>query len=414
MTRIGAAAPLLLLILLLGCEPAATGPPRGGEKLLPAAESATYVVVGRIDDRDKIDLHGYASWLRVERSLLPGTKTPPALRIAWEELAAKREPRFAPGDAVLVALTPLPNASLWDRRFPGARADESVLAVAAGGEGYMHNPDGGTLDLLETYLRLPARDRERAAGVDVLARLVASAAPGGAHSALTRIGAITALQELDESSLAPLGAALEDESRPLALRREIVALIRDRRLSALRPQLEGAAAPGSDLRADALGAIGALDGRLPAAEIGGLLSSDDGAVRAVGVRYAAAPQFEERLRKLIKDDPVPAVRAAAATTVIEMNGIAAFADVVPALGDADSTVRLAAVNAVGGLGAAAVAPLTRLVEDGSLGEATGAVLALDRCGGPGRTALMKVAADHRDERVRNVALLALGKLGHEH
>jgi len=405
---------VLCLFAAISCQEAtAPGPPRGGEKILPVAETAFAVVVGHIDSPDKLDTHGYAAQLSVVRSLL-ATSPSSELRIAWEELAASRKPRFEEGDMILVALTPLPTASLWDQRFPGARGDASVLAVAAAGDAYMHNPDSPTLDLLEHYLRLSVDQREEAPGIEALAQIVASASPGVATSAVQRLPLIAALSSSPEASLRPLAGAMNDASRPPALRKAIVELIGAKKLKALRPQLDGLARRSSSLQATALVAVAAIDGGLPASRAAELLASEDAALRVLGARFAVGDD-QERLVGLIKSDPSPEVRGAAAAALIRSRGLAGFADVVPALGDGNATARLAAVEAVGELGAAAVPQLTALARDGSQEEAIGAVLGLDHCGAEGRMALISLAADHPDERVRRVAQLALGKLGgHEH
>jgi hypothetical protein len=409
-------ATAVAVLLTLGCtQPAANpGPPRGGEKLLPAAETAAAVVVGRMEDIEQIDSHGYAAQLNVERSLLA---SPPAsrLRVAWEELAKSRKPRFEAGDGVLIAVSQLPNASLWDQRFPGARADGSVLAVAANGDAYMHSPDGETIGLLEGYLRLAADQRDKVAGVELLAQIAASAAPGVASSAVQRLNAVAGLENIPPDSLRTLGAALDDERRPQALRLAIIDLIGTKKLGALRPQVDALSERASPLQAPALAAIAVLEGGLSAQRAAELLSSSDPAVRAIAVRFATGAEVEQHLATLVKYDPAAEVRGAAAAALIQRRGIYAFDDVVPALADADASARLAAIEAVGKLGADVVPALSALTRDGSLEEATGAVLTLDRCGPSGKAALIAIAADHPDERVRRLAMLALGKLGgHEH
>lgn len=401
-----------------GCqrEHSVSTPPAGGQRLLPAAESATSVVVGVIGEVDRIDQHGRAASLNVVRVVRGEVTEDASLRIAWEELAKSRPQRFQPGDLVLVGLDPLPSGSLWDQRFPGARARGDVTAVTAAGEAYLCHPTDTDVDLLATYLALPVGKRRETPGMTALARMAATASPGPAASALARLESLGDIASgLDAEALRWLEQAMLDFERPLPLRRELLRIAADRKIAGLRPAVDRLAVAGSDLRAEALTAVAAFEGGFEQERVDELLASAAPELRAVGARFARSPASRPRLAQLVAGDASPAVRAAAATSLMAVAGLDAFKEVVPALADADSTVRLAAVEAVSRLGDTAVAPLAELVRDGTLEQATGAVLALDQIGGAGKPVLIEAATQHSAERVRHLAQLALGRMpGHEH
>lgn len=418
--RRGAAWALVLAVgaVTAGCqpEPSVSTPPVGGQRLLPAAESATSVVVGRIGAVDRIDQHGRAASLDVVRVVRGEVAEGASLRIAWEELAKSRPQRFQPGDLILVGLDPLPSGSLWDQRFPGARASGEVAAVAAAGEAYLCHPTDTDADLLATYLTLPVGKRQETPGMTALARMAATASPGPAASALARLESLGDITSgLDAEALRWLEQAMLDIERPLSLRRELVRIAADRKVAGLRPAIDRLAGAGSDLRAEALTAVAVFEGGFEQQRVDELLASSAPELRAVGARFARSPASRPRLAQLVADDASSVVRAAAATSLMAVAGLDGFKEVVPALADADPAVRLAAVEAVSRLGDAAVAPLADLVRDGTLEQATGAVLALDQIGGAGKPVLIEAATQHSDERVRDLAQLALGQMpGHEH
>ena len=90
----------------------------GGVRLLEAAETAPVTVVGHVLEPRRIDQHGHTALLRVEMSLRGPLEPGAELRIAWEERAASRAPRFEEGDRILVSLERLAGASIWHARFP--------------------------------------------------------------------------------------------------------------------------------------------------------------------------------------------------------------------------------------------------------------------------------------------------------
>jgi HEAT repeat protein len=331
-------------------------------------------------------------------------------------LAKGRAQRFAPGDLLLVAIEPLPPGSLWDERFPGARAGGGVVAVAARGDAYLRHPTQADVDLLATYLALPAEQRDKTAGVTALSRAIAEASPGLAVSALARLESVGDIEaRLDAESVRWLEQSMLDRERPAALRRDLVRIAGDRKIAKLRRALERLAEPDGDLQPQALAAVAVLAGGFERRRLDELLASPAPELRAVGARFARSPELRARLAGLVAEDPSPPVRAAAATSLLSVAGLEAFKEVVPALADTEPSVRLAAVEAVRGLGEEAVLPLAELVRGGTVEEATGAVLALDQIGGAGKAVLLETATQHPDERIRHLAQLALGRMpGHEH
>lgn len=402
------AAPLLMVMLAVALSAAAKEgvPALGGEPLLAAAETAHTTVVGTVAAPGQVDLHGWTARLRVERVLAGELPSDPLLRIAWEELSRGRPARFRDGERILVALDPLPGASLWRQRFPAGDA----LAVAARGEAFLRAPDASSVDALAAFLALPPDQRPMAPGVTALAGLVSRAQPPLALAALAQL---TRLPELDARISPPardeLAATLADPVRPKTLRQGLLRLVGARQLRSLRPAVERQAREGSLLRAEALAAISALDRGLDAGQIALLLESHDPAVRAVAVRNAPGTPSERRLDGLLREDPDPRVRAAVVESLLAAHGEAAIGPVSGALFDADAGVREAAVRGLAGLGAAAVPTLESLVERREAEEAKAPLAALALAGRRGREALGRIAASHPDERVRALARAMLGQ-----
>ncbi|MDJ0869444.1 MAG: HEAT repeat domain-containing protein [Myxococcota bacterium] len=370
-------------------------------------ERAARVVVGRIDRPARIDLHGWAANLRVERELAPPDATALApTRIAWEELAEGRPARFAQDERVLVALEPLPGYSLWRQRFPKGDA----LAVAARGRAFLHDPDAATLAGIARWAALDAAAREQGDGLDALMQLAASAEPRVARAALARADRVPGLAlRLPPSALASLRALLADGGRPLSLRAAGVGLIGRRGVRALRPELEGLAASDTELAAPAWEALAAQDGGLPAPAVERLLASDDAARRVVGARHAAGTPAEARLAELLRADPDPDVRATAVVAWTRVRGAAGFEAARSALFDAEPRVRAEAARALGSLGEPVVPALRALAEGAAGPEAAGPMAALGLAGPAGRTALLELSREHPDERTRALARLMLGR-----
>ena len=402
------AAPWLAgtLAVALGAAAGAGVPAPGGEPLLAAAETATATALGTVEEPGQVDLHGWAARLRVERVLAGDLAPGSAVRIAWEELSRGRPARFRDGDRILVALDPLPGASLWRQRFPNREA----LAVAAGGDAFLRAPDPVSVEALAAFLTLPAAQRPQTAGVEALLGLVSSAQPTLARAALARMAELPGLDsKISYAARQQLARAVADPARPTELRQGILRLIGGRQLRSLRPAAELQAQKGSPLRAEALSALAALDGGFSADRVARLLESEDPAVRAVAVRNTPGTPSERRLARLLREDPDPQVRAAAVETLLAAQGEAGIGSASAALFDGDARVRETAVRGLARLGAAAVPTLEGLVERRTVEEAKAPLAALALAGPPGRAALERIAAFHPDEQVRALARVMLGR-----
>ena len=381
------------------------GPAAGGRALLAAAETAVATVVGVIQTPSAVDRHGHEARLRVERVLAGPLETGSRPRIAWEELARGRPVRFRDGDRVLLALEPLPRTTLWRARFP----DGDGYAVADRGEAFLRNPDAESIDALAAFLALAGSLRERAPGVEVLARIAARGEPTIAATAVERLRAIPELDtRLSEPAVAQFEALLADDERPESLRRALLALAAERSLAALRPAIVALDRPGEPLGPVALDALAAIDGGLEPARIESLLEASDPTLRATGVRHAVAPRFAPAVAKLA-GDPDARVRAAAVARLVADRRETAIDLVSPALFDPDPTVREAAVRGLGELGAASVPTLERLALAHPSPGAAAPLASLTLAGPEGRSALERIAVEHADEKARALARTFLGR-----
>jgi hypothetical protein len=393
---------------------AGVSPAAGGLSLLRAAETAVATVVGRVREPARIDAHGCTATLVVEQVLVGEARVGEAIRIGWEELSARRPLRFADGEAVLLALDPLPSASLWRQRF-AAHPRERVLVVAGGGDAFVRGPDPGTIGTLAAYLALPPPQRERGGGVGALASVVARAVEPVAAAAVDRLAAIADLdRRLTDAARAVLIGTAADTARPRAVRMAVLDLVARRVLRSLRAQLAPLARRGSDVEAAALTAIAVLDGGLPSVEVKALLARRDAAVRAVGARFARGATLQQALPALVRQDPAPGVRAAAAVTLVGHAGPSGLEAAFPALADATPAVRDDVARAIAGLGPPVVPALAAAVRTRPLPEARGIVAALSLIGPAGTRALAEIAATHPSEELRTLARLGLGRAPSEH
>lgn len=384
-------------------------PAAGGAPLLEATESARESLLGVVQEVERIDLHGYAASLRVERALTGAAEPGQTLRIAWEELSLRRPPRFRDGERVIVALETLPPGSLWSSRFP--RRD--ALAVTAEGRAFLRAPDAATVEGLATYLALAPEMRRESAGADALARLAASADPAIAGAALERLAQVPGLPaRLTDEGVRSYAALLGDDRRPLPLRVQALELTGTRRLAALRAEIEALATPGSALEAPALATLARLDSGLPHPLCEQLLEREDAAVRAVVAAHGGAGVSDERLVKLLRLDPAPEVRASAVRTLVARQGSGALETALPVLFDPDPAVRGAAAESIAGLGEAAVPGLRILIEkssDRAPGDLAGPLMTLALTGPEGARALREISVSHPDEKIRAMASFALGR-----
>jgi len=392
----------------------ATAPPGVGcAEIVETLERAPVSVVGVASDVRRLDDEAWTARIQVERVLAGGPGD--SLVIAWEERARSRTVRFQGGDRVLVCLEALPGHSIWRQRIPDRKQRAVTLGVANGGEAFLRHPAGGSVGVLEHYLALAPRERELNPGVGYLVRLARDAQLALAESAVTRMARIADLgSALDPTSAERLVSALirPDATRRLAA--GILDLVESRGLESLRPALEARLAAPELPPAPIVEALARLDGGLSSERSLELLGMQDApAHRAIGARYASG-QAADRLPRLLREDPSPEVRAAAATRWIELRGPEGVERALVALEDPDPVVQRAALLAIGTLGPEVVPPLRDVALNGQPHAAGAAVAALRAAGGPDAwQTLREIAASHPDEGVRLLARAALGRpIGH--
>lgn len=413
--------PLLILLLCVlptaSCRQSAapTRPRAAGGELLPAAAEATATVVGSVGHVARIDRHAYRAPLLVEESLAGDFGKDVALEMAWEELAAEREPRFRTGDRILVALVPLPSGSLWMNRFPPPLRKDSLLSVAAGGEAFLRAADAATVAALAEYLAVAAEQRRSAAAVPALSRLASEAAAPLARSAVGELAGLPGLAIAADAPAANLlRSAIADATRPHEVRLSLLRLAAQHRLAALRPAVEALSTGNSPLRADAVEALAAIDQGLSSEEILALLNSQDETLRRAAVRAASGALVDDRVSVLLRDDPSPLVRSAAVQALAAGRGRAALGRILEALADQEPQVRDAAATAVGKLGADVAAEVEHFGMSGSAAAAHGTILALVELGPAGTDGLRRMSTQHSDTQVRQLASLALGRPRSDH
>lgn len=393
---------------------AAAAPPRAvsGEHLIGAMEAAPATVVGEVLEVQQLDTHGYLGRLRVESALVGKAAPGLELHIAWEELAPSRAVRFAEGDRVLMALEPLPGASIWLGRIPDPDLRTRTVSPALAGDAFLRNPSPGSLDLLSHYLMLEPGIREGPTGVSYLAWLAAVAELPLAASAVARLAEVPALDErLEADGAEALVVALLRTDAPAALQDALLALVEKRRLETLRPALRAqvpADAPPPPL---VISALASLDGGLTHEELARLAEGETSVEeRRVAARWARGTEAADLLARLVRDDPDPAVRSNAVARLVELEGAGGASRAAAALYDPEPAVRTSAATSLGSLGAAAVPELVTVTERGDRDAAQAAVagLLLTRSA-EGDEALRQIAKDHPDPGVRNLARLALGE-----
>ena len=408
-------------MVLAGGAAASEVPPRAVR--LAALEGAARVVVGRVERVDRLDRHGYLARIEVERELGTGPGGESASRpdevalVAFEELATGRPPRLRAGTRVLVGLGGRPRGSLWRERLAARPREPGVHELAGEGRALLEDPDDATAGLLAAWLAAQRRDPGGPAALELLAELVRRADPRLALEAAAALEAAPGLAaRLPEPGWTRLREALLDPERPEVLRRALLELAGERRLSALRPVVAELAKPerGSGLELPALAALAALDGGLCADRLAALLADDRPEARRLAVRAPGPPLGPATLARLARSDPDPGVRREALAELLRRRGVDALADGLRGLGDPDPGVRAAAAHGVAALGEPAVEPLVAEVHR-TTGEAREAALAaLAACGAAGHRALGRLAASHPDPAVRGLARLALGKLDAGH
>lgn len=394
-------------LLLAGAAAAQSTP--AGAALLAALDTAPVVALARVGDVRATDASGYAAPLVVVRPLR-GSAAAARLTVVWEELARGRPPRLAAGQTVLVALADVPGGSLWQQR---RRDHPAARTIAGNGDAVLHDPPARDVALLAAYAALPAEAAPTPRAAALLA-LASGASPPLATAAVERLARSPALTAtLSDTDLVGLLATAADTSRPRALGAAVVALAGSATRPATRAPLERLAQPGSDLEAEALTALAAFDGGLPPARAEALLDRAEPALRALGARFASGSAVERRLPALVRADPDPRVRAAAARALAATRTTWGVDGCLPALADHDPAVRAAAADALGALGAPVVATLEDVARTRPA-EARGALAALALAGPSGEQALRRLSVELPDPHLRDFARLALGQGPHAH
>jgi hypothetical protein len=410
---------LLALMLALAAPGLAAQRPRaaGGVDLVMALEEAVVAAVGRVEEVEHLDVHGYAARLRVERSFSEGVAPGAVLSLAWEELASSRAPRLAPGERVLVALEPLPGASLWSRRLPDPARRRQTLALARRGDAFLRDPSLASLGRLEHYLALTPEDRRGPLGVAYLAELAARAEPSLARSAVARLGTVPDLDaSLDAESSRALVAALV-RSDGAGVGEAVVELVESRRPEPLHVALEMAvqalerdeALPPPVLVA----ALARFEG-LGSARGARLIERGTPEHRTVAARFATGPEAQAELVRLLRRDPAAEVRCAAVARLVEIAGESALEPALAALSDPEPSVRMASAQALGDLGAGVVARLRETAFQAETQAAEAAVVAITLTHSrEAERALSEIAKRHPDDSVRRLAGLAQDRrVGH--
>lgn len=412
-----AAAGAAVALLLIGAAGDELPRASGGVRLIEALEAAPTAVVAVVAEPRRIDAHGFAARLRVESSLAGPVPAGAELRIAWEELASSRATRFAEGERVVIALEPLPGASIWAARFPDPKLRSGVFGVSMRGDAFLRAPSALAVERLEHYLKLAASDREGTNGVALLAEIAALCEPPLAVSAAERLARHSGLDEkLDPAAAALMVRALLRTDAGPALSTALLEVVARERPAALRAPLEALASREALAPAVVFEALAALDSGVAPARAARLLSDASPAHREVAVRHASGPDARVELARLARSDPASSVRAVAVERLLALGGASAVEDGLSALHDPDPSVRGAAARALGSLGASAIPGLRRKVDSNDPDAARAAVVALHLTGSPTAVAaLAEIADSHRDESVRALAAIALGrKIGHVH
>jgi hypothetical protein len=398
-------------------EPAVRGgvPAVGGSAILASAPRAQAVVVGTVGDVTNVDLHGWRAAIGVDRVLLGTVRLGDTITIAWEELSTARQVRFANGQRVLVVLDALPTQSLWRKRFPPEQRTQPVFAVASNGDAFLVEPDGATLNGIEHYLAMAATARDGTQGGARLAEIVQEGTPAVAREALTILEAKPDdAPGLDEDGAPALLGAARNPDRETTLRSGALRLAARRRLPGTVETARALAEPGSPIRADAYRAMAMVSGGFSAAEVERVLGDSDPDVRAAAVDLSSDDTPIERLQAVVRTDQAPTVRLAAGRRLLARRNAESIPEVVALLDDPDANVRTGIAEAIGGVGAAAVAPLRAVIDGGSDRAALAAVLGLARAGREGAAMLKAVADHHARAPVQAFARLAMGNAPSSH
>jgi len=388
---------------------------RSGDHLVERLEAANAAVVGVVSKPRSLDRQGYVAKLRVDTSLSGPIPKGAEIAIAWEELSPMRSPRFADGDRIVVALEPLPTASIWKQRLPDEAQRAVTSSVADRGKAFVRGPSQGSALALEHFLALSPRDRDAPAGVELLAQLTAGAQASLALSAAQRLARVPGLDaRLSARSSRLLVDALLRSNDAEVLQAQLLELVGSRRLESLRSPLEArlqGEGPGPAL---VYAALGRLDGVLSPDRTALLLEQPSAEHRARAARYASGPGASDQLVRLLRSDPSSEVRVAAIERLVALQGDDAVEPVLRALGDPDRAVRGAAAGRLAAIGEPALPGLRAVAWGNDLEASRSSVAALSFVGPEGHELLVEIAESHPDPGVRTLADIALGRpIGHE-
>jgi hypothetical protein len=376
--------------------------------LLVPAERAQHVVVGTLARPRALDAQGWSAELAVERVLAGGAQRGAKLRVAWEELAPSRAVRFAAGERVLLALEALPNGSLWMTRFP----KRDAFAIAARGDAFARAPNDASVDALARHLALPRAQRDQHAGVAALAEIALRAEFALAREALVRLAGIPSLAaKLSEPGRASLAALLASAERGVPLRAGALALIAQRKLSALIPEVRELAVRDGPLAPPAVEALGAL-GALEESAVRSYLAAVDPKLRAAALRAAPNALDASQIARLARRADAASVRVAALEALVRREGPRAADVATEALFDADDEVRAAALKALPAFPAEASHLLRARAFGARADDAETRKLALAglaQLGREGAAVLAEIARDHPNEEARELATFLLGR-----
>lgn len=133
------------------------------------------------------------------------------------------------------------------------------------------------------------------------------------------------------------------------------------------------------------------------------------ALRAL--RRVADPTVGDAVRKVLRDDKVPTVRSMAASTLADLLKDKAIPDLAALKNDLDSSVRLEAAGALGGIGKAAASALTEFLNDSDYGVRGLTVDNLAQIGSAAQIPALVKAAEDTSKKNRQVRLAVAGALG---
>lgn len=363
------------------------------------------LAAGEIQAPTKVDLHGYSAKLVVDQALSGHVHLGETLSIGWEELSEGRPARFDEKDRVLVCLEPMPNYSLWKKRFPAEKG--TVWAVCGRGQSFLRDPNGATTYLLRHFLGLGSSGVSDPAGQAYLGRLAAEGSEPVAFEAV-KLLATNQAQLADRATIDPLLEAVRNPDRDRELRQQAFLVLGHRKAKDARERLEKLTVKGFDLRASAIHSVALIDGGIPKDTVQRYLSDEEAEVRGVAVLYSDKDDTKT-LRKILTEDPDTLVRILAINKVFQLYQIDALDDVLPLLGDPDDKIRAAAAKGSGGLGAPAIPRLKEVALGDNFRAAQGAVLAISLTGKAGMETMGDLAHNHPDKRIQALAKFTLGE-----